>query len=49
MTFLETWGCASDFLEMLPKFKKTQKKFVDAKIVKLKKSEIIQILVSHSA
>ena len=21
MTFLATWGCASDFLEMLPKFK----------------------------
>ena len=51
MTFLATWGCVSDFLKMLPKFKMAArgqlKKFVDAKSLKLK-SEIIQILLSHS-
>ena len=40
MTFLATWGCASDFLEMLPKFKIRQRStpnfFVGAKTVKLK-------------
>ena len=36
MTFLTTWGCASDFLQMLPKFKMAPKIFVGAKTLKLK-------------
>ena len=41
MTFVATWGCASDFLEMLPKFKNgrqraTLKFFVGARTLKLK-------------
>ena len=52
MVFLATWGCASDFLKMLPKFKiailgELQIFFVYAKTQNLK-SEIIQILQSHS-
>ena len=40
MTFLGTWGCASDFLEMLPKIqngrqRSTLKFFVGAKTLKL--------------
>ena len=35
MTFLATWGCASDFLEMLPKFKMAARFFVSAKTLKL--------------
>ena len=39
MTFLATWGCASDFLKMLPKFKMAadvnSKKIVVAKTLKL--------------
>ena len=40
MTFLATWGYASDFLKMLPKFKMAAR-------VNLT-SEIIQILQLHS-
>ena len=41
MTFVATWGCASKFLKMLPKFKmaargQLKKKFVGAKTLKLK-------------
>ena len=41
MTFLVTWGCASDFLKMLPIFKmagigQLLKNFVGAKTLKLK-------------
>ena len=40
MTFVATWGCASDFLKMLPKFKMAArgqlKFFVGAKTLKLK-------------
>ena len=40
-TFLATWGCASDFLEMLPKFKMAARSgcknsFVGAKTLKFK-------------
>ena len=53
MTFLATWGCASDFLKMLPKYKMAARGqpqiFLWAKTLKKKlKSEIIQILLSHS-
>ena len=49
--FLATWGCASDFLKMLPNFKmaargQLQKFFGALKLQNLKK-EIIQILLSH--
>ena len=43
MTFLATWGCASDFLKMLPKFKMAARDQLENL-----KSEIIQILLSHS-
>ena len=50
MTFLAAWGCASDFLKMLPKFKMAtigqHQKIYGRK--NLKKSKIIQILLSHS-
>ena len=41
MTFLASWGCASDFLKMLPKFKmaargQLQIFFVGTKTLKLK-------------
>ena len=41
MTLLATWGCASEFLKMLPKFKMAargqfQKKIVGARTLKLK-------------
>ena len=52
ITFLATWGCASGFLKMLPKFKMAAIGqllifFVGAKTPKFK-VEIIQILLSHS-
>ena len=34
ITFLATWGCASDFLEMLPKFKVNSKKICGRKKIK---------------
>ena len=49
MTFLATWGCASDFLKMLTQFKIAAK--VNSKKIcgrKNLKSEIIQILLSDS-
>ena len=52
MTFLATWGCASDILKMLPKFKMAARgqlqKIVLAQKLKNLMSEIIQILLSHS-
>ena len=52
MTFLATWGCTSDFLKMLPKFKMAARgqlqKILWAQKFKKSKSEIIQILLSHS-
>ena len=52
MTFLATWGCASDFLEMLPKFKMATRgqlqNILWAQKLQNLKSEIIQILLSHS-
>ena len=51
MTFLATWGCANDFLKMLPKFKLSARGQLQKNlwVQKLKnpKSEIIQILLSH--
>ena len=51
MTFLSTWGCASDFLRMLPKFKMAAKvqlqSFLWVKKLQNLKEEIIQILSSH--
>ena len=51
MTFLATWGCASDSLKMLPKFKMAAKgqlqKNLWAQKLKNLKSEIIQMLLSH--
>ena len=52
MTFLAKWGCASDFLKMLPKLQmaarcQLQKIFWAQKLSNLK-SEIIQISLSHS-
>ena len=44
MTFPATWGCASDFLKMLPKFEMSARR----KNFKNLMSEIIQILQSHS-
>ena len=50
MTFVATWGCASDFLEMLRKFKMAARGqlnfFVGQKLQNLKK-KIIQMLLSH--
>ena len=52
ITFLATWGCASDFLKMLPKFKMAARGqlqiFLWAQKRQKSKSEIIQILLSHS-
>ena len=51
ITFLATWGCASDFLKMLPNFKmaaRGQLQLLLAQKLKNFKSEIIQILPSHS-
>ena len=53
MTFLATWGCASDFSKMLPKYKMAARGqpqvFLRAQTLKKNvKSEIIQILLSHS-
>ena len=52
MTFLGTWGCASDFLGRLPKFKMAARgqlqKNCERKNSKTFKSEIIQILLSYS-
>ena len=52
MTFLATWGCASDFLKMLPKFKMATRSQLQNILWAQKpwnlKSEIIQILLSHS-
>ena len=52
MTFQATSGCASDFLEVLPKFKMAArgqlKHFCGRKNSTLK-TEIIRILLSHSA
>ena len=41
MTFLATWGCASDFFKMLPKFKmaargQLQKNFLAQKTLKVR-------------
>ena len=52
MTFLATWGCASAFYKILPKFKmaargQLQKNLWAQKLENLR-SEIIQILLSHS-
>ena len=51
MTFLATWGCASNFLKMLQKFKMAARgqlqKILWAQKLKNLKSEIIQILLSH--
>ena len=53
MTFLATWGCASDFLKMLPKFQMAARgqpqKILWAQKIKNLKLEIIQILLSHSS
>ena len=43
ITFLATWGCASDFAKMILKFKMAAR----GQLQNLK-SEIIQILLSHS-
>ena len=51
ITFLATWGCASDFLKMLPKFKmaaRGQHNFFCGRKNSKNKSEIIHILQSHS-
>ena len=51
ITFLATWGCASDFLKMLPKLKMAARgelqSFLWAQKLQNLKSEIIQILLSH--
>ena len=54
MTFVATWGCASDFLKMLPKFimvTKGQLKFFlwAQKLKKLVLSIFVEILTSHSS
>ena len=50
--FLATWGCASDFLKMLPKFKMAARGqlqfFLWVQKLQNFKLEIIQILLSHS-
>ena len=51
LTFLATWGCASDFYKMLPKFKMAARgllHFLCAQKLQNLKSEIIQILLLHS-
>ena len=52
ITFLATWGCASDFLKILLKFKMVARDqlqiFLWAQLINNFKSEIIQILRSHS-
>ena len=52
MTFLATWGCASDFLKMLPKFKMGARGqlqiFLWAQKLLNLTSEIMQMLQSHS-
>ena len=52
MTFLATWGCASDFFNLPPKIKMAARghlqMFLWAKKLQNLKSEIIQILLSHS-
>ena len=51
ITFLAAWGCASDFLKMLPKCKIAARGqlqiFLWAQKLQNLKSEIIQILLSH--
>ena len=47
MTFLATWGYASDFLKMLPKFKmgtrgQLQNFFVGAKTLKLESQKLFK-------
>ena len=44
MTFLATWGCACDFLKMLPKFKMTARGQLQKNCGR---KDIIQILLSH--
>ena len=51
MTLLATWGCASEFLKMLPKFKmaaRGQLKKICGRKNSKTQSKIIQILLSHS-
>ena len=49
MTLLATWGCTSEFLKMLPKFKMAARGQLQKNLgAKNLKSEIIQILLSHS-
>ena len=52
ISFLATWGCASDFLKMLPNFKMAARGqlqiFLWAQKLQNLKLEIIQILLSHS-
>ena len=52
MTFPATWGCASDFLKMLPIFiiaaRRRLQNFLWGQKRKNLKSEIFQILLSHS-
>ena len=51
ITFLATWGCASDFLKMLQNFKMAARGqpqiFLWAQKLQNLKKEIIQILLSH--
>ena len=48
MTFLATWGCASDFLKMLPKFKMAARDQLQKNIVGAKTLKLSQKLLSHS-
>ena len=51
ITFLAAWGCASDFLKMLPNFKMAARGqlnfFCGRKSLQNLRKEIIQILLSH--
>ena len=51
ITFLATWGCASDFLKMLPNFKMAARgqlqNILSAQKLQNLRKEIIQILLSH--
>ena len=48
MTFLAIWGCASNFLKILPKFEMATRGQPQTILWTQKlKSEIIQILLSH--
>ena len=51
MTFVATWGCASDFLEMLPNFKMAARgqllNFLWVRKLKNSRKEIVQILLTH--